>query len=254
MLGDELRGDGRIRYVPRTEPLGTAGPLRLAADEGMLDERFLVLNGDVLTDLDLSAELEQHERTGARATLALYPVDDPTSYGLVPTGRTTARSTEFLEKPEPHEVDTNGINAGAYVIERAGARPIPRGPRGLDRARGVPAPGRHGLYGLRLDGYWIDIGTPERYLEATWDILEGRVETVARVDDPVAGGGGLRGLPVRGAPGPVRGRPPQPHRRRRPDRALGAARELRRRDGARVVSSILSGGVTVEPGPSSRAR
>src|SRR5262245_19971915 len=84
VLGDIYDGM-RLRYVVEDEPLGTAGPVRLAYDEGVLEERLLVLNGDVLTDMDLTAELERHRETGARATLALYAVDDVSSYGVVPT-------------------------------------------------------------------------------------------------------------------------------------------------------------------------
>ena len=84
VLGDIYEGM-RLRYVIEKQPLGTAGPVRLALDEGYLAERFLVLNGDVLTDMDLGAEVEQHERTGARVTLALVAVDDVSSYGVVPT-------------------------------------------------------------------------------------------------------------------------------------------------------------------------
>jgi mannose-1-phosphate guanylyltransferase len=96
VLGDIYNGM-RLRHVTEDEPLGTAGPLRLAYDEGLLDERVLVLNGDVLTDIDLTVELEQHERMGARATLALYPVDDTSSYGVVPTDD-EGQVTEFIEK------------------------------------------------------------------------------------------------------------------------------------------------------------
>ena len=92
VLGD-IHAGIRLRYVHEEEPLGTAGPLRLALDSGALqDERLFVLNGDVLTDMDLTAEREQHERTGARATLCLIAVDDTASYGVVPTTPTTARS------------------------------------------------------------------------------------------------------------------------------------------------------------------
>src|SRR5215210_1171847 len=124
VLGD-IQGGMRLRYVREDEPLGTAGPVRLAAEEGLLEERFLVLNGDVLTDLDLSAELEQHERTGARATLALYPVDDTSSYGVVPTAE-DGQVTEFIEKSDA-EAPTNRINAGAYVLERDVVESIPAG-------------------------------------------------------------------------------------------------------------------------------
>ena len=115
VLGDIYEGM-RLRYVIEKEPLGTAGPVRLALDEGYLAERFLVLNGDVLTDMDLGAEVEQHERTGARVTLALVAVDDVSSYGVVPTDQ-EGRVEAFLEKTEG-PVPTDRINAGAYVVER----------------------------------------------------------------------------------------------------------------------------------------
>ena len=90
-LGDEVPGGPSIRYVEEDEPLGTAGPVRLAADQGLLGDRFMVLNGDSLTDLDLTALQRQHAETGAVVTLGLYPVDDPTSYGLVRRDRRRRR-------------------------------------------------------------------------------------------------------------------------------------------------------------------
>lgn len=178
-LRDALGGDATgpsIEYVEETEPLGTAGPIRLAADRGLLDDRFLVLNGDVLTDLDLSEHLRRHTERAATASLALYPVADPTSYGLVrknPDGSVT----EFVEKPDPAAVDTDEVNAGAYVLERSVCELIPPG-RAVSIERDVfPRLVGQGLFGLRLDGYWMDIGTPERYLEACRDILRGAVRT-----------------------------------------------------------------------------
>jgi mannose-1-phosphate guanylyltransferase len=172
VLGDIYDGM-RLRYVIEEEPLGTAGPVRLAYDEGLLEERLLVLNGDVLTDIDLTAELAEHERTGARATLALYPVDDTSSYGVVPTAEDGAVEA-FIEKGGGG-APTNRINAGAYAIERSVAEAIPAG-RAVSFEREVfPGMVGDGLYGHDAAGYWIDIGTPERYLEATWDLLAGRV-------------------------------------------------------------------------------
>lgn len=185
-LGERLAGGGRLRYIEEAEPLGTAGPVRLAADAGILGERFLVLNGDVLTDLDLGAHLAAHAERGAVASLALYPVADPSAYGLVRRAG-DGRVTGFVEKPGPGapgagagpEAPGAEINAGAYVLERRVLDLIPAG-RAVSIEREVfPRLVGHGLYGLRLDGYWMDIGTPERYLQATWDILEGRVETAA---------------------------------------------------------------------------
>jgi mannose-1-phosphate guanylyltransferase len=175
ILGDGAAHDVRLRYVEEPKPLGTGGALRWAED--LLDERFFMLNGDVLTDMDLTAQLAQHEQTGARATLALIAVDDPSAYGLVRRAPDCS-VTEFVEKPSPTHIDTNLINAGAYILERSVLDVIP--PRGTNASieREVfPALVGKGLYGYESDGYWLDIGTPERYLQATFDILEGIVST-----------------------------------------------------------------------------
>jgi mannose-1-phosphate guanylyltransferase len=182
-LGDSIPGGPAIRYLEEREALGTAGPIRLAADEGLLLDRFLVVNGDLLTDMDLTALLAAHKERSAVASLALHPVDDPTAYGLVRRDQDgTVRA--FVEKPDPAEVDTDEVNAGAYVLERAVVDLIPPG-RAVSIEREVfPRLVGQGLYGLRLGGYWMDIGTPERYLQASWDILTGAVETdvAARLD------------------------------------------------------------------------
>jgi mannose-1-phosphate guanylyltransferase len=123
--------------------------------------------------MDLSAELEEHERSGARVTLALYPVDDTASYGVVPTAA-DGRVEAFLEKSEG-DVPTNRINAGAYVVEREVVETIAAGRSVSFENEIFPALVGNGLQGYAADGYWIDIGTPERYLEATWDLLAGRV-------------------------------------------------------------------------------
>ena len=175
-LGDGSSLGLRIRCIAEPEPLGTGGALKFA--EARLDERFLMLNGDVLTDLDLTGQIAQHERTGAAATLALVGVDDPTAYGLV--RMTAARAvTEFVEKPRPDEVDTNLISAGAYVLERSVLERIPAG-RNVSIEREVwPQLVGHGLYGFPCEAYWLDVGTPDRYLQATFDIIEGRMKTRA---------------------------------------------------------------------------
>ena len=157
-LGDAVPGGPSIVYIEEDEPLGTAGPIRLAAEAGLLDERFLVLNGDLLADLDLTALQRAHEETGAVTTLALYPVEDPSSYGLV-RRREGGEVAGFLEKPDPAEIDTDEVNAGAYVIEPSVIDLIPAGrPVSIEREI-FPKLVGHGLYGLRLDGYWMDIGT-----------------------------------------------------------------------------------------------
>ncbi|ADB53026.1 sugar phosphate nucleotidyltransferase [Conexibacter woesei] len=174
VLGDGSAFGIRLRYVEEPRPLGTGGAIKFA--EPLLDERVLVLNGDVLTDIDLTAQLAQHERTGARVTLALIAVDDPSAYGLVRRDE-DGGVREFLEKPSPDQIDTNLVNAGAYVLEREVLDAIPT-ERAVSVEREVfPTLVRNGLYGYEASGYWLDIGTPERYLQASHDILDGAVET-----------------------------------------------------------------------------
>jgi mannose-1-phosphate guanylyltransferase len=170
---ERLEAGVEIRYAEEPEPRGTAGAIRFAEEQ--LSDRFLVLNGDVLCDLDLSALVRQHESAGARATIALYPVEEPSAYGLV-RRREDGEITEFLEKPEPDQIDTDEINAGAYVLERSVLDLIPPDREVSIEREVFPRLVGGELYGLRLEGYWIDIGTPERFLQANWDILERRVE------------------------------------------------------------------------------
>lgn len=171
---DETGHEGvAIRYVEEPEPLGTAGAVKFA--EQHLDDQFLVLNGDILTDFDISAEMAQHRSTGARATLALVPVEDPTAYGLVLTDD-EHRVLEFREKPAPENVPPNPrINAGAYVLERDVLELIEPG-RAVSFEREVfPALIGDGIYAYDADGYWLDLGTPERYIESTRDLLDNKL-------------------------------------------------------------------------------
>jgi mannose-1-phosphate guanylyltransferase len=181
VLGDEYEGV-RLHHVVEEERLDTAGPVRLAYDQGLLQERFFVMNGDCLADLDLSAELRQHEATGAAATLGLVEVDDTSHYGVVPT-HADGQVEAFLEK-QAGPVPTKRINAGAYILERSVVEEhIPAGrPVSFEREVFQKLVG-NGLYGWHADGYWIDIGTPERYLEATYDLLAGRVESTLAARD-----------------------------------------------------------------------
>jgi mannose-1-phosphate guanylyltransferase len=177
VLGDGSTYGVRLRFVEEPDPRGTAGALKFA--ESLLDERFVMLNGDVLTDIDLTKQIAQHERTGAVATLALVPVEDPSAYGLVclDGGRAV---TDFIEKPSADSIETNLISAGAYVLERNVLEHVPP-ERNVSIEREVwPQLIGAGLYGFPSDGYWLDIGTPERYLQATFDILEGNVQTAVR--------------------------------------------------------------------------
>jgi mannose-1-phosphate guanylyltransferase len=205
---EEALGDGsllgmRIRYLAEPEPRGTAGALKFA--EELLEDRFLMLNGDVLTDVDLGAQIRQHEATGATGTLGLVPVEDPSAYGLVLLDGDAAVGG-FLEKPAPEQlvgVDEFLISAGIYVLERRVLDLIPAG-RNVSIEREVwPRLVGDGLFGFAArDAYWMDIGTPERYLQGTADILTGTVHTAvtaeldaghlalgagARIDGEVAG-------------------------------------------------------------------
>jgi mannose-1-phosphate guanylyltransferase len=184
LADEEERAGAAITYVAEPEPLGTAGAIRFAAEAlgDRLEDRFLALNGDVLADLDLSALLRAHEERGARATIALHPVEDSAAYGLVRCDE-GGSVLEFLEKtgkPVPGQ-----INAGAYVLERSVLDLVPPGQAVSIEREVFPRLVGEGLCALLLDGYWMDIGTPERYLQASWDILEGRVET--RVEPTAAG-------------------------------------------------------------------
>lgn len=245
LAGEEERAGVSISYVVEPERRGTAGAIRFAADElgERLEDRFLALNGDVLTDLDLTALLRAHEERGASATLGLYPVDDSSAYGLVhsdPEGSVLA----FLEKTG--EAVPGEINAGMYVLERSVLDLIPSGEEVSIERDVFPRLVGEGLHGLRLDGYWMDIGTPERYLQASWDILEQRVETRVRPTAP----GMHVGAEVQIAEGATVG----------PRVVLGsgcrieAGAEVRNSvlldgcvvgEGAKVVGSILSAGVEV---------
>jgi mannose-1-phosphate guanylyltransferase len=184
LAGEEERSGVAISYVAEPEPLGTAGAIRFAAEAlgDRLEDRFLALNGDVLADLDLSALLRTHEARGARATIGLHPVEDSSAYGLVRCDG-EGKVLEFLEKTG--ESVPGEINAGTYVLERSVLDLIPPGRAVSIEHEVFPRLVGDGLCALRLDGYWMDIGTPERYLQASWDILERRVRT--RVEPTVPG-------------------------------------------------------------------
>ncbi|MDQ2621804.1 MAG: NDP-sugar synthase [Actinomycetota bacterium] len=174
VLGEGEPGGPRLTYVVEEEALGTAGAIRFALP--YLEERFFALNGDVLTDLDLTALWNSHEERGATASLGLYPVEDPTGYGLVDLAE-DGQVLDFHEKPEPGHAGPGLINAGTYVLERDAIATVPEHREVSIEREFFPTITGKGLYGMRLDGYWMDIGTPDRYLEATWDIIEGRVRT-----------------------------------------------------------------------------
>jgi mannose-1-phosphate guanylyltransferase len=174
VLGDGEPGGPQLHYVEEEEPLDTAGAVKFA--EPLLGDRFLVMNGDILADFDLTALQNFHAEHQATLTIALTPVEDPSAYGLVRT-HDDGSVEAFLEKTSG-PFDTNMINAGAYVLEHKVLDMMEDGVRVSFERDVFPALVGAGLYAFEADGYWLDIGTPDRYLKGTRDILEGTVKTV----------------------------------------------------------------------------
>ena len=211
------RGDPSITWITETEPLGTGGAIvnALEALRGT-DEPFFALNGDILTDLDLTEMLARHRDRGAVATIALTHVEDARPYGLVPMDA-DGRVLEFREKPS--ELMPGDINAGTYVLDPAALEGWTRGENVSIEREIFPAliaAGRP-LAGFPSEAYWMDLGTPQKYLQAHFDLLDGRVGGHRPYPSPFVDAGG------RHRPGRDRERA----RRRRParhDRDRGAGR------------------------------
>jgi mannose-1-phosphate guanylyltransferase len=172
----------RLSYAVEPSPLDTAGAIRFAVRSAGIAETFVVVNGDVLTDMDLTALIAFHRAHGAEGSISLHPVDDPSAFGVVPTDD-SGRVEAFVEKPPRDVAPTNLINAGAYVLEPSVVDRVPEG-RGVSIERETfPAMVADGtLYALADGSYWLDTGTPEAYLTAHWDLLGGR-----RPDPPAPG-------------------------------------------------------------------
>jgi NDP-sugar pyrophosphorylase family protein len=175
---EEIFGDGsesglNIRYVVEPAPLGTAGAVRYAGES--LRESVVVFNGDVLTEVDLAAVIAMHRERKARATIVLTPVDNPSAYGLVETDG-DANIRRFLEKPKPDEITCNTINAGIYVLEPDTFDRIPKDtPWSIERSFFPSLIERQETFiAYVYRGYWIDIGTPEKYSQVHLDIMDGR--------------------------------------------------------------------------------
>lgn len=178
-FGDVSADGVRFRYVVDPEPLGTAGAVK-NAEEFIDDEAFLVLNGDILTDLDLDAFTARHRATGATGTIALTPVEDPSAFGLVRLfegGQVEA----FVEKPSPGDLrpgEPFRINAGTYLLEPAVLERIPAGRAcSIEREVFPSLAGDGTLYGFPSNAYWRDIGTPASYLAAVHDVLAAALHT-----------------------------------------------------------------------------
>jgi mannose-1-phosphate guanylyltransferase len=174
-----------VHVTHEKEPLDTAGAVRHAGAL-VAGEAFFVFNGDVLTDVDLGALAAWHRARGAEATIMLTPVEDPSAFGVVPTDG-DGKVTGFIEKPAPGTAPTNLVNAGVYVFEPAVLDRIPEGrPWSAERRLFPELVADGALYGLGSDAYWIDIGTPAKYLQANVDALHGRYRSDA-IPDPREG-------------------------------------------------------------------
>ena len=197
--------DGQIAGIPykvavEPEARGTAGAIRFAALEMELNEPFLVLNGDVLTDLDIGALLSFHQERKAEATIALQAVADPSQFGVVTTSD-DGRVREFIEKPPANSSPSNTINAGTYVLNPSVIARIPdTRPVSIERETFPKMALAETLFALESDTYWLDTGTPKQFLEANLDVLHGRrrakpelpvaaVDATAQVEDSVIGTG-----------------------------------------------------------------
>jgi mannose-1-phosphate guanylyltransferase len=167
---------GKILGLPfkiaiEPEPRGTAGAIRFCAETAGLDTTFLVLNGDVLTDLDTSSLVAFHRQSGGMATIAMQTVENPSRYGVIST-TDTGQVLDFVEKPSPGTEPSNNINAGTYVMEPGVLDRIPINTAVSVERETFPQLAADGeLYAMSADSYWLDTGTPEQFLEANIDAL-----------------------------------------------------------------------------------
>jgi len=184
----EAYPEGRIagvdlHYAVEPEPLDTAGAVRFAALDAGIDSRFIVVNGDVLTDIDIAELWALHIDRDAEGTIALTPVDDPSRYGVVPIDA-TGKVEAFIEKPPADEAPSNWINAGTYVLEPSVIDRIADGRKVSIEREIFPAMVADGtLYALQADDYWVDAGTFETYLQVQLDLIDGTRGTLAPIAD-----------------------------------------------------------------------
>jgi mannose-1-phosphate guanylyltransferase len=183
-FGDGSRFGVTLTYSLESKPLGTGGAVKNA--ENLLKDTFLVLNGDIFTDLDLTAMMKFHKERGSKVTISLTPVEDPTAYGLIESS-SDGRITRFLEKPSWDQVTTNLINAGAYMMDKEMLKRIPAQtsysferqlfPQLLEQCDPI--------YAFSSPSYWMDIGTPQKYLQLHRDLLRGEVRGYSLVQGKI---------------------------------------------------------------------
>ncbi len=164
----------RLHYAVEPEPLDTGGAIRFAAEHAGIRETFIVVNGDIITDLDVAELVVRHRAAGAEATIHLTPVEDPSAYGVVAID-SDGRVERFVEKPAPGEAPSNLINAGTYVFEPSMLQRIPTGRKVSIERETFPAVVADGaLFAWPTTDYWIDTGRPETFRQANLDLIDGR--------------------------------------------------------------------------------
>jgi mannose-1-phosphate guanylyltransferase len=177
-LGDGSNFGVKLKYTVEPQPMGTAGAYKFAED--LIREPTVVFNGDILTDLDLKTVIRQHRERNAVATIVLTPVEDASAYGVVET-EADGHVLRFLEKPKPEETSCKNINAGTYILEPAVLDLIPKGENHSFEYGLFPSLLKRGeafFAHVPPRTYWIDIGTPARYLQAHQDLLANRVSRI----------------------------------------------------------------------------
>jgi mannose-1-phosphate guanylyltransferase len=172
-IGSGKKYGVRISYAKETQPLGTAGAIKNS--EKYLDDTTIILNGDILTDIDLNSIVEFHKQKNAAATIALHKVDDPASYGLV-LADNAGKITKFLEKPKGSDITASWINAGIYIFDKKVLDNIPAGVNCSVERQVFPGMIEKGeaLFAFKSKAYWLDIGKIKEYKQANFDILDGR--------------------------------------------------------------------------------
>jgi mannose-1-phosphate guanylyltransferase len=217
----------RLSYVVEEQPLDTAGAIRFASDQAGISDTFLVVNGDVLTDLDVVDLIAFHRERGAEATIGLVEVADPSQFGVVVTDD-DGRALRFVEKPSAATAPSREINAGVYVLEPSALAQVPVGSRASIERQVFPELVSQGrLYARSYRCYWLDAGTPQNYYRAVRDILLG-----ARASEPIPSWGRM----------PVPGQPPNSGA----SCYLGSA--VRIADGATVAGSVIEDGAEIADG------
>jgi len=216
--------DKFVDAYPDNMPLDTAGAIGFAARELGVKATFVALNGDVINDLDIGKLVELHRACGGEGTIHLTPVDDPSRYGVVPIDNNNLVEA-FIEKPDPGTAPSNWINGGTYVLEPSVLDRIPKGQRcSIERQVFPEMVAESALYAMEAEGYWVDAGTPETYLQIGLDLINGvrateqAIDLTAQVDGSASVTNSVIGADCVVAQGAV------------------------------IVDSVLHSGVAVEPG------